>query len=347
MVQKNLFRLIPALTVFFTSFFCTVPGHADFKGNLKLSDGVSRYVEYQAAKPGRPTVVFVNGIVFRVSAWNDLVAPFEDSGFGILRYNFRGQINTLLSEIKEKGTPLFFSKGLTSKDFSEELEEITQTLGLKKFHLVGLSFGASIVSQYIQDYPNRVLSLNFLSPLIRPQENYSPQGQAFLQNMEALKFWWGPLWGPAVYEHYYGVFYRDYWNQRIVPERVPVELVNFAPQYKESIFHQFRTVRDFALDQVKFPKSIGPIHFIIANEDRAFHNDQVATWLKVPKASQGALVYMQSSAHSLPESAGLRVGTELLQLIQKKSTLKPNSAYIDVNGTLKPYEVPFYDSFSK
>jgi hypothetical protein len=68
-------------------------------GFVKLADGHEVFVDHQPAKAGKPTFVLVNGLVYHMERWSDFSAPLARDGFGIVRYYFRGQMDTLRKEL--------------------------------------------------------------------------------------------------------------------------------------------------------------------------------------------------------------------------------------------------------
>lgn len=66
---------------------------------LELGEGNALYYEHDPAPEGAPTLVFVNALTGNTGAWQGHVAPAcRDAGFGTLCYNFRGQIESRLSD---------------------------------------------------------------------------------------------------------------------------------------------------------------------------------------------------------------------------------------------------------
>jgi len=55
---------------------------------------------------------------------------------------------------------------MTIESFVEQLEQFSDSLGLKKFHLYGHSWGSMLGMDYYLKYPNRVKSLIFASPCL-------------------------------------------------------------------------------------------------------------------------------------------------------------------------------------
>lgn len=271
-------------------------------GFVQLS-GHQVFVDYSAAAPGKPTVVLVNGLVYGLDRWNDFARPLAESGVGILRYNFRGQSRTLLKEL-EAGEPDFFRAGLDRQAQADELRDLMAALRIEKATIVGLSYGAGIAAEFGKRFPGKVEQLVLLAPLVVPLDRYDPNGAWINMNLDALRFWWGPLWGPYVYEYYYNQIYRSYMSQRLVGDRIPGEMRGHEEAYKESVFHLVRAMRDLDLRTFDFPRLKGRVHLMLASEEEApALKDQFLAWKNFGPAG-ASLTLLAPASHAIPDSSG-------------------------------------------
>lgn len=314
-------------TIFFVLVSLIAAASAQAKsGFVKLPAGHSLYVDYQAPAAGFPTLVLVNGLVYDLDRWNDLAQPFAKAGYGVLRYNFRGQADSLLRELKD-GKPEFFSSGLSREDFALELSELMAALKIPKATVVGLSYGSGIAAEFGQRFPAKVDKLVFLAPLIVPLDRYDANGAWIHMNLDALKFFWGPLWGPYVYDYYYNMIFRSYMKSRLVPERIPPKMQAVAEDYKEAIFHQVRAMRDFDLRTYDFSKLSGRVHMMLASEEETpALKDQFLAWGSFGKA-QGSLVYLSPSWHAIPDAEGALAAEFLQKMISGDAAFSKGKAY--------------------
>ena len=304
-------------------------------GFVKLPAGHALYVDYQAARPGKPTLVLVNGLVYSLDRWNKLAAPFAQAGYGILRYNFRGQAATLRQELKT-GTPEFYSSGISREDFALELSELMAALKLPKATIVGLSYGAGIAAEFGERFPQKVDRLVFLAPLVVPLDKYDANGAWIHSNLDVLKFYWGPLWGPYVYDYYYNMIFRSYLKSRLVPERIPSDMADIPEDYKEAIFHQVRAMRDFDLRTYEFSKLNGRVHLMLASEEETpALRDQFLAWKNFGPA-QGSLVYLSPSTHAIPDAEGALAAEFIAKMIAGDPAFtKGRAYYAPVRGGLR------------
>jgi pimeloyl-ACP methyl ester carboxylesterase len=305
------------------------------KGYVTLKDGVQRYVEFTPPQGQKPTVVLINGLVYNIDRWTPFADFFKSNGYGVLSYDMRGQCRTLLKESDDHKTPAFFATGLQTDDLANELNSLLISFRLESVVVIGLSYGASVAAEFARLFPAKVSQLIFLAPLVRPLEKYEPQGAWLDWNLDQIRLWWGPFFGPAFYDAAYNQIYRTYLTQRIVPISVPVELKDRPDVYRESIFHLVRATRDFDLTSNHF-EALRPesVHFILAKEDKpAIFNDQVNAYNGVSR-SKGTLIFMQNADHAIPDSQGARAAGYVDLLLKQDPRMHAGGKYIDTDKGL-------------
>jgi len=295
-------------------------------GFVKLPMGHEVYVDYQAPKEGKATFVLVNGLVYDLSRWNTLKSGLEAQGYGVLRYYFRGQLDTLRRELKN-GEPKFFQSGLSPEIYSQELSELMDRLDVKKAVVVGLSYGAGIAADFGERHPEKVEQLTFLAPLVVSLDRYDPAGAWIQWNLNAVKIFWGPFWGQWAYDQYYDWIYRNYMNERLGKDRIPHDMQDVAGSYKEAVFHQVRAMREFDLRRYRFAGLEGRVNMILASgEEEPALRDQFLAWNSFGKA-QGNLVYLSPSWHAIPDAQGPWAAELLSGLVSHREGLATGHAY--------------------
>lgn len=330
MLQKIIFSLL---------LFAVSTSSAEIL-KVQLKDGVARTVELIAGQTDKPTVVLVNGLVYDVKRWDPLVEVLKAKGYPILRYYFRGQHATLVDELQKEAYPQFFLEGLSSEQMGEELSQILKAVKIeKKVVVVGLSYGAHVAAQLAERHPEQVQQLVLLAPLVRSLDKYDPQGAFLAWNLEQIRFWWGPVWGPAFYEYAYGVIYRGYLNLRIMPDRIPQELQAYPLQYKESLFHLVRAVRDFDLRTFKFsrlnPRSVA---YVVAREEsHLVFDEQLEAAENLKKRALQSVIYLPDSSHAIPDSQGREAAEILDRLMQREAGLSQGDSFVLDQGQLSPW----------
>jgi pimeloyl-ACP methyl ester carboxylesterase len=263
--------------------------------------------------------------------WDPYVAELKKSGAGIVRYYFRGQSLSLLHESEHgKKTPEFFESGLSYNKMALELSGVLEALKVEgKVNVVGLSYGASIAAEFANSYPDRIDNLILMAPLVVSLDRYDPAGAWIHQNLDAIRFWWGPLWGPQAYDFYYNLIFRSYLvDQRITPDKVPPELAEIPDMYKESVFHLVRAVRDFDLRNYDFSK-VARVHLLVASdEDAPALADQYRSWDAWAEPVKGSLTFIQKSSHAIPDSVPVLSAQLTVKMIAGEKDYQNGSMYL-------------------
>ena len=103
---------------------------------------------------GRPTIVFVHGLVGSSSAWKAFEEYFAQS-CNVLTYDLRGH---------GKSTKPLTYDAYAIREHVQDLRELIQVLGATKCTLVSHSFGTLIALEYIALYMDTLSHIVFLSP---------------------------------------------------------------------------------------------------------------------------------------------------------------------------------------
>lgn len=114
-------------------------------------------INYCLDGDGEETVVFLNGIMMSTLSWAEFVPTFsEQNRFRMLRVDFRDQG--------------FSSKCPEDYDVSihvDDLQGLFDQLGLKKVHLVGVSYGAMVAMLFAMKHPDYLSSLILANAVAR------------------------------------------------------------------------------------------------------------------------------------------------------------------------------------
>ncbi|MFN2425720.1 MAG: alpha/beta fold hydrolase [Candidatus Binatia bacterium] len=118
----------------------------------KLKEGYTCY-ELQGEAPAE-AVVFVHGFSSPSYVWGQLPATLRESGYLTLVYDLYGRGSTARPWVK-------YDLDL----FDRQLESLLRTVGLgPRVHLVGLSMGGIIASEFALRHPAMVASLTLIDP---------------------------------------------------------------------------------------------------------------------------------------------------------------------------------------
>src|SRR5262249_29869232 len=92
---------------------------------------------YRLEGDGPETIVLINGLADDLETWAEQMGDFLGAGHRVLRFDNRG--------IGKSGRP----RGpYTTAQMAADAKALIDHLGLKKFHLVGVSMGGMIAQEY-------------------------------------------------------------------------------------------------------------------------------------------------------------------------------------------------------
>lgn len=220
---------------------------------VNLANGQKIYTQFTAPGKGKPIYVLVNGLVYNTERWDKVAAALVKNGNGVLRYEFVNQGKTLAMQEK--------AAAYTSAQQASDLLELIQKHKLKNedIHLVGLSYGSTIATEFAKRYPKEIKSLTLASPLVVSSEKYSAVGQLTRSSLEMYKFF-------GTYEMMYENTYRNFFRSSIKNSPHPsIEL----KKYQDALYELGKSVRDYDLKQeIKLIKDV-PIKMVVAGLEEA------------------------------------------------------------------------------
>lgn len=112
---------------------------------------------YSLDGDGEETIVFLNGIMMNTLSWNDFVPVFtEKNNYKFLRVDFRDQ-----------GFSSPYTEDYDISIHVDDLKELFDHLGLKKVHLLGVSYGAMVAMLFTLKYPEYLSSLILANTVAR------------------------------------------------------------------------------------------------------------------------------------------------------------------------------------
>lgn len=304
------------------------------RGYVRLKDQVQRYYEYYSPKENKQTLVFINGLIWPLSRWTDMIEELKSRGYGILIYDMRGQSKTLLQEQKEFLQPLFAYTGLSVQTESDELIQLMDAIGLReKVVLLPLSYGAAAGTRFYQQHPERISELIFLAPLVRSLDNYDPEGEKLNQQLNQMRAQLGPVAGPVYYEMAYNTAMHAFLEKRITQDKIPAEMKPIQYVYKESLFQLIRAVRDFYLLK-EFPFEGGPkvSLFLAEQENPAMLIEQKEFFQKLTPQVKGVQVIVKNVKHAIPDERGMLVAQAIDLMLTKDQRLVNGSTYELTSG---------------
>lgn len=247
----------------------------------KLTDG---YTHYDVGGPsaGR-TVVLAAGFSVPYYIWDPTFDALTKAGFRVLRYDYYG-----------RGYSDRPAAPLTDAVYVRQLEEVIDASGVAQpVDLVGISFGAAVITGFADKYPERVRSLVYFDPAIRKPYELSLTEEA-----------------PPVWNYLTAVLDEDSWadgqfSDFLHPERFP----DWAERYRDQMQYKgFRRARlseivtNWSVDQTEQFKRVGehprPVLVIWGKQDPTVPFDDSQWFMK--DLPHGRLVTVEQSGH-LPQ----------------------------------------------
>jgi pimeloyl-ACP methyl ester carboxylesterase len=273
----------------------------------------------------RETFVLLNGLVYATSRWDEVAQELSAAGYTVVRMNYVAQPESLrlLGENEEPG---FFKTGLSLQTLASDVRETLSQLEVdSKIDLVGLSYGASVATEFALRFPDQVEQLVLMSPLVVSLDSYDQGGaalRAWLDGVRKTENFSCDLYGkfnPLLcaardywYELYYSSIYGPYLDKRIkdIPDGVT------ASVHKKAMFHLVRAARDFNLKESA--KDLKNVHLLVASEDeKPLRADQDLVWKNFSQAERRSYIEFKGTHHALPDEAPTQV-FEILDAIARQ-----------------------------
>ncbi|MFL5953132.1 MAG: alpha/beta fold hydrolase [Gaiellaceae bacterium] len=114
-------------------------------------------LNYQLEGEGEETIVLVNGLADELETWVFQMDDLVGAGYRVLRFDNRG--------VGQSSAP---AGPYTTKGFAEDAKALVDELGLRDFHLAGVSMGGMIAQQYALAYGSDVRSLTLACTYAAP-----------------------------------------------------------------------------------------------------------------------------------------------------------------------------------
>lgn len=127
--------------------------------NVSLKNGET--ISYRTREGGEHPLVLVHGNMTSSKHWDLLMDALPD------------QYKIYAPDLRGFGGSSYTQPIESIRDFSDDLAEWAEQIGLSKFHLVGWSLGGAVVMQFTIDHPERVNKLVLLA-------SASSQGYPFM-----------------------------------------------------------------------------------------------------------------------------------------------------------------------
>lgn len=258
-------------------------------GFVNLANGRSVYVDYIQPAPGKPIVILLNGLTYRIGIWDPFVRGLAGDGLGILRYDMYGQGETLL-----KYAPIL--KPIALQDQVNDLADLIRALQINQpVHLVALSYGGAVGIGFAAQYPTAIASLILMAPFVAAV----PSQDQIVRLEVAQTRLMNPL-NPATDDELYD-FYLHQLVYTTYPAAEPIVLEN--PFKLEATFRLVQGVRKFkAVNLVNYMPA-GRVHLVQAGSDQYIPaSEHENYWNALPESARASRIVIQGSEHKIPEA---------------------------------------------
>lgn len=315
---------------------------AGFKASsvaVKAADGtVARriYTEISRGPAKAPVVVLLNGLIYDIQRWDPVALSLSKEDLTIVRMSFSPQPESLRL-FKDDETPSFLIRGLELSNLADDVRAVLDHHRIKRaVTVVGLSYGASVATEFAKTFPNRVTRTILLSPLVVPLDNYNSASAPLRGMLEGVRFWedspclfygWINPWlctsTDFWYDSFYNYFFEDYLNQRVT--KVPPDID--PALYKKAVFQLVRATRNYDLKtEVSALKNV---HMMIAEKDEPnLIADQRKAWALVPASERRSFAEVTNVSHALPDEAPETTALWITDIVRNAPGLQSGEEYI-------------------
>ncbi|NCC41577.1 MAG: alpha/beta hydrolase [Gammaproteobacteria bacterium] len=131
------------------------------------------HIHYElAGEPGRPVIVFLNGLTQNARLWEDYAAFFVPRGYRVLAYDMLGQ--------GRSSKPIIDIKLSSHADI---LDRLLDRLEIETIHLAGISFGGIVALDFAIRHGCRLQSLAVMSTFAELTPQLKLLGTVMLQGL--------------------------------------------------------------------------------------------------------------------------------------------------------------------
>ena len=111
-------------------------------------NGITLNYQIDGPDSAAETIVLINGLADDLESWGFQIPALVDAGFRVLRFDNRG--------IGKSDAP---AGAYSSRMLANDAKALVDLLGIKGFHLMGVSMGGMISEEYAIAYPGDLKSL--------------------------------------------------------------------------------------------------------------------------------------------------------------------------------------------
>ncbi|CAN5559040.1 hypothetical protein BH10BDE1_BH10BDE1_28800 [soil metagenome] len=294
------------------------------------------YTEISRGAAKAPVVILLNGLIYDIERWTPVAETLADQGLTVVRMSFSPQPESLRL-MKETETASFMVRGLELSVLADDVKRVLNHHRIQRaVTVVGLSYGATVATEFAKTYPKRTKNVLLLSPLVVPLDNYDASSAPLRSMLDGIRFWesapclaygWLNPWlctsTDFWYDSFYNYFYENYLNLRVAKTPPGLE----PAMYKKSVFQLVRATRNYDL-KVEVA-SLKNVHMVIADDDEAhLKADQIKAWDLVPFAERRSLATFTGVVHAVPDEAPTATATWIENVAKMSADMQNGEHYI-------------------
>lgn len=269
--------------------FLVLAAESDQKGFIKIKEGRELFIDWTYAKPGKPTVVLINGLTYSTTQWARFANQLASHGLGVLRYDAMGMGETLV-----KYAPVLAD--IAVEDQVEDLRLLLKALNIQKpYNLVGLSYGGGVGILYAATHPSDVGNLIAMAPYTQPMASQDQwiRSQIWYTRQVAP-------WNPATDDELYAYFFRQI-VYTTYPTVEPIVLEN--PFKLEGVYRMGLGIRKFIAEKFVHSLPAKSFHLMIAGHDQYIPRGIMEEfWSFIPTSARASKIIVNNSEHKIPEA---------------------------------------------
>jgi pimeloyl-ACP methyl ester carboxylesterase len=284
------------------SFVSASQAAQTYKGFVTIAPGRALYAEYERPDAGKPTIVLLNGLTYRLGCWDRFTNFLRGHGYGILRYDPAGMGETLLK----------YAPATAAFPLSEQVNDLNNLLVQLRIagpvHVVGLSYGGALGMQFAIEHADRVATLILMAPFVAPLESQDTWIKAEIVQTRIL-FPYNPASDDELYDFFLRqIIYATY------PTAEPIVLEN--PYKLEATFRLVQGVRKFLAKDIAAKLPPAHTHMMIARQDQYLNNAvHDKFWSQLPAGVRASRLYIQGSEHKIPEAVPNFAASWVLRIV--------------------------------
>ncbi len=281
---------------------------------VKIRDGRELYVDWAYAKPGKPTVVLLNGLTYSTVQWNRFTKQLVDQGVGVVRFDPMGMGQTLLQNV-----PVLAD--IKIEDQAQDLHDLIVALKLQTpVNLVGLSYGGGLELVYASLHPENVNKIIAMAPYTEPLQSQNEWIKSQIWYTRQVQ-----PWNQATDDELYAYYFRQI-VYSTYPMVEPVVLEN--PFKLEAIFRMGLGIRHFRANDIASKLPAHSLHLVIAGRDQYIPRGVLEDfWAHVPASVQASKLVIANSEHKIVEDVPKFAASWVMEILKDSQPVRGNTLF--------------------